>query len=189
MRKIETQEQREKREGRNKLILSIVLIGIMALSTLGYSFFQADRGDTRIIKYDNIKFELMQDGFWHAIFNNVEYTFSYNPKETENITFKISAKLADYENQPLYFSNEGEIEGEQEIARNIEKFTSRTQRACIDEKCGVDLPVKKCTEDNIIIVKNSNDTSIRQEDRCIYIYGNSQEIVKASDAFLFYILK
>ncbi|MBI2630305.1 hypothetical protein HYW76_04325 [Candidatus Pacearchaeota archaeon] len=188
MRKIITQEEREKKESRNKVIISVVIGVILILSSVGYAFYQSDSKTTQKIDYNGIRFSLLDDGLWHAVINENSYAFSFNPQETENISANINYNLDSYTGKPLYFSYDSPGEGVQEIIRNIGGVAERYQSACVEE-CELDFPVKKCTEDNIIIIKDSNVTRIKQTDKCIYIFAKPEDILRASDEFLFNLLK
>ena len=61
------------------------------------------------------------------------------------------------------------------------------QRACPEDvicESGEDLPVKTCS-DNFIIIKESNTSSIRQENNCVFIEGQKEELTALADQFLF----
>jgi len=182
MRKSISREERARKEKRNKIIVGLLLVGLMVLSTVGYTFYQT--GQKKGVKYKGVKFVLMEDGLWH--FNlGKEFATTYTPKETENIFTTLSLSLQDYANKPLYFSHDSEQEGIEEVVRNIGQFVSRIQRVCLDE-CEEDLPVKTCS-DNIIIIRYVNETLIKQEGNCVYVLAKD-DIIKASDAFIFRLL-
>ena len=58
-------------------------------------------------------------------------------------------------------------------------FVSRIQEACYGP-CEEDLPEKSC-EDNLIVVKESEESKIYQEENCIFIEGGTGAI----DAFFY----
>lgn len=185
MRKIETREEREKRNSRNKLIVGLILVVLMVLSTAGYAFFS--RGNVATVKkieYNGVRFSLLEDGRWHGIIQNQEYATIFNPKEAENVTGNVAPGVEKYSGKPLYFSYDSDRESTDEISRNLGRFTERVQYVCIDE-CEEDWPVKKCASDNVIIIKDSNTTIIRQEEKCVYIFAPRDDLVRASDAFIF----
>lgn len=189
MKKIETAGEKEKREARNRLIIGIILVGIMVLSTAGYAFFTNERTNANSgesINYNGLIFEKGNDGFWHTTLQGYNFSFSFNPKETENITGYIFLKLNSYANKPLYFSSGSNAMGISEITRNLGSFVERVQYACINN-CSEDLPVKNCS-DNIISIKDANETLIKQEENCSYILARYDDVLKASDKFIFKIL-
>jgi len=186
MQKLETKEDREKKESRNKLIVGLILVGIMVLSTAGYAFFSTEKGSTSKVSYGGLTFVLQQDGLWHATIQNYDFSFSFNPKDTENISSRLTLNLMSYNSKPLYFSYDSDKQGVNEIARNIGRFTQRQQYVCL-YACDENLPIKNCS-DSIISIKTANETLINQEDNCVYIQATQDNITKVSDAFLFKLL-
>lgn len=184
MQKIISKEEKDSKQRRNSMIIGIILIAIMVFSTAGYAFFGRENKNTNKISYNNIKFFLLDDGLWHFNLNNEEYATEHNPKETENISFSLTLNKYSYENKPLYFSYDSERQGIDEISRNIGRFAERIQYACM-ENCTEDYPIKNCSS-NIIIIKERNESLIKQEDNCVYIFSND---LKAEDAFIFKILE
>lgn len=186
MNRIMTKEDIEKKEKRNKLILGIVLVALMLFSTAGYALFSSEKTGTIKVQYKGIDFIYGEDGYWHFFINNVEFATQHNPLETENITSSLTARLESFSNQNLYFTYDSERYATEELARNIGRLSSRVQYVCLGE-CEQDLPVKNCTE-NIILVQDSNQTLIKQEDNCIYILSNTENSVRAADKLIFDLL-
>jgi len=190
IRKIVSREEREKKEKRNKIVIGLILVGIMVLSTAGFAFFQI-RGGTRNeidkIEYKGIKFFLLEDNLWHFFVDNEEFAVFFNPQEIENISISTtSLSLGNFFGKRVYFSYESDREGINEISRNLGRFFKGMQLACL-EKCEEDLPLKNCS-DNIIIIKEANESLIKQEENCVYVLGKKEELVKMSDGFIFKFL-
>lgn len=186
MKQIISREETEKKERRNKIIIGLILVGIMVISSAGYAFFGTDKTSAEKIQYNNIEFSLQDDNLWHAKIQDYEFSAFYNPKDTENISGIVTLKLGNYYNKPLFFSYDSDRQAVEEISRNIASFTQRVQYVCLDE-CKEDFPVKNCT-DNIIIIKDLNISLIKQEDNCVYILADRDNILRASDAFVYKIL-
>ncbi len=186
MRKILTREERERKEMMNRVIVGLVLVVIMILSTIGYSFYYTGKSNVKKIEYSGIEFILKEDDLWHFEINQYEFATVHNPKETENITSFITSNLLSYQGKPLYFSYDSERKGTEEIIRSIGRFVARIQYVCLDE-CEGDLPIKNCSE-NIIIIKEAGENLIKQEDNCVYVLAKEGDILKVSDAFIFRIL-
>ena len=189
-----SKEDIEKKDHRNKVIMSIVLAVIMLFSTAGYFVMDFSSQKANSLEYNGVKFTQNEYGLWAANINGVAYQTLFNPKETKNISVNIMSNLYAYTNQPIYFSGEPieEIPGSgvQEILRNIGSVVVRSNYACLEEDCSMDYVIKNCTNDNIIIFKESqnNQTSITQNERCVNIIYAQGELERASDAFLFKIL-
>ncbi len=187
MRKIITREKRERIEKRNKTIVGLVLVGIMVFSVAGYAFYNIRGEEIEKIEYKNIEFVLKEDGLWHFFIQGYEFSTFFNPQQVQDIEVLGNLNLGKLRGKPLYFSHDSDVEGTQEIDRNVNIFMERVQKACIYE-CEEDLPFKDCEEDNIIIIRESSETLIKQEENCIYILGKENELIKASDAFIFKFL-
>jgi len=188
IRKIQSKEINEKKKNRNKWIVGIVLIGIMLFGTIGYSFMSNDNTINQEDKIDYNGYEFIKNNnLWYLQINENVFAFKYNPNQVEKIPGYIKI-LNGYYNQPLYIFSEN-VEAELEIYRNMNNYVLRVQKACLEgEKCPDDiLPVKTC-EDNIIIIREDEISSIRQENNCVFIEGKKEELGKISDEFLFKIL-
>jgi len=67
------------------------------------------------------------------------------------------------------------------------------QSACLDEEadifnltsaCETNSPIKNCA-DNFIIIRESNETKIMQNENCVFIQGKKENLIKITDEFLF----
>lgn len=186
MRKLETREDTERRERRNKIIIGIVLTAIMLFSTIGYAFFSGNKNTEEKIKasYNGRDF-FMQGNYWVTEINGNQFYFSYLPNETRSISLKKT--IDDYVNKPLYYT--GESPAMQEILSNLASSTGKNpQKACFqDENCTENIPFKNCSS-NLIIIKEQDIgiNPIREEENCIFIFSN--DTVRDADAFLYKIL-
>ena len=50
MRKIQTEAEREKEKKKNQIIIGVVMIGLLVVSTLGYSFMSGNNNNTNLKK-------------------------------------------------------------------------------------------------------------------------------------------
>lgn len=189
MRKILTQGEKEKKDTRNKVIIGLILVGIMVLSTAGYSFFSGSREEVKKINYNGVEFILNENNLWQFKIQDFEFLTQNNPKDTENISVLIFKTANDFYGKPLFFLGKGTAK--QEIAQNLKNFALRMQDACIkdyEEVCEEDAPIKNCSQDNIIIIKEANYTEISEEENCVFILSPYEEQVRVADAFVFKIL-
>ena len=190
MREIITREEREKKDKRKGTIISLILAGLMIFSVAGYAFYDTGREKIDEKKYKELDFILKEDGLWHTEIQGYDFSTIYSPEDTENISGLLTSNIQSYMGKPLFFSYGSETEGIDEITRNINRFVSRVQYVCLDEnECEGDWAVKNCTEDNIIIINEDNETLIKQEGNCVYILARERDITRGSDAFVFKILK
>ena len=188
MKRIETKESLEKRNSRNKLTISIVLIGVMFFSVFAYGFMSFERTDeNKKVVYNNYEF-VSSGEFWVLNFESVNLVFKYNPEQVESVNVSLKT-IENYNQKPLYIYSEDNQAGA-EVYKNIYPFVQRVQEACLTgEVCNnKNLPVKIC-EDNFIIIKEKSETSIKQEKNCVFIEGKKEDLLKLSDEFLFRVFK
>lgn len=170
MRRLETKEEAEKKRKLKTSIISFVLLIIMLLSTLGYSFLSntSSKNDANNVTSGKITFQYQGNDFI--------LLSSYD--EIKNISVNISQIPEMYSGKILYIDSKN-IGVSQEIASSLGKFSSRVQGACYGA-CEENLPEKNCT-DNLIIWKESKESRIFQEDNCVFIEGD----MRAVDAFIY----
>jgi len=186
MRKLESKEEEAKKKKRNQLILSVILVSVIVLSSLSFAFQNKSLGtDTSTssnqVTYNGYKFT-SQGGLW--ILGN--FVFTYLPKDVPDIG-NITVKTNNYQSQPVYVYSE-DSSARIELSANMAQIALRVQDACPEKtNCTGDIPEKTCS-DNFIIIKESNINEIKQENNCIFIQGQSQDLVGLVDQFLFKIL-
>ncbi len=186
MRQIESRESREKKESRNRIILSIILVGLLVTSTAGYALYSTDKKEKpEEFKYKNFLF-VKNNEFWDVQIGAEGFSFQNLPNETLDVEVNLQRSFQEFVNKPLYISSYSQ--GSQEILMNLGAYIQRAHLACIQEPCEEDLPVKNCTDNNFIIFETGEFNKISGDENCIYISYKSGEEVKASDAFLYKIL-
>lgn len=184
MRRIISMEEEAKRKKRNQIILGVLLALIMVLSSLGFAL-QGGIGNTSSdqisgneTEYNGFKF-VNQNGLW--VLGN--FVFLYVPQQVEDIGSGIKP-ASNYQGKPAYVYSEDEG-AEIEVGVNLGKVAQRVQRACPENVvCEGDLPVKTCN-DNFIIIRESNTSSIIQENNCVFIGGQKEQLSALADQFLF----
>lgn len=188
MRRILTWEQRDKNIRRNQLIIGIILIGVMIFGTLSYAFSGRENGNSEEIEYNGVEF-IKTNEYWNFNLQGYDFITKYNPKEVENITFLSYSSINNYAGKPLYLVSDFN-DPNYEISRNLNPFVLRIQNACISEEdCIGNLPIKNCSADNVIIIKEANNDSkkesIYQQGNCIFITSSIENQTRYADAFLF----
>jgi len=190
MKKIISKGEKDRKIKRNQLLIGLVLIVLMVLSTLGFALTgRANNEDSDKIEYQGVVF-IRDSGFWFSEIKGKNYMTTYNAKEVENFSFPSYLTVENYRNKPLYFV--GDLgDSTSEIARNLNDIALRMQSACLSEiNCSENLPVKNCSDDNIIIMREPSEDeeeSIFQEENCVFIIGSYQNQTKMADAFLFHL--
>jgi len=192
MKALISQEEKDKKLKRNHLIMGLILILLMVFSTLGFAFGnRINSNSVEEVEYKGIKFvRNPSSGYWSFNIQGVDFITRYNPTETQDINFLNYQTINNYVNKPLYFVGES---GEHfsELDRNLrDRFVLRTSGACLDDECEGNFPVKDCSQDNIIVVKEAVDgeEKIYQEENCIYIIASFANQVRYADAYLFDLL-
>lgn len=186
MRNIENKKESEKRNKRNQLIVGVILIFIMLGSTFGYVMFSSPDNNSGIekIQYNGYEF-VNQNGFWVTSIGNYDFVFSYNPEQVEKINASLNS-LNTYSGKVLYFFYENDAAAV-EISRNLGSIVLRFQGACIDEEgCPEDWPIRDCSN-NFILIKETNESKIYQENNCVFIEGPRENLTQITDEFLFKI--
>lgn len=179
MRRIEIREELEKRRKRNTAIISISLLGLLVLSSLGFAFISGfgykNNANNQNAQNDNSVNDKITINYGGQSFSLLS---RYD--DIKNIDVEINSKPEDYAGQILYadISNHG-VFGE--IASSLGKFTGGMQEACYG-KCEKNLPEKNCTGNaNLIVWNQSLENKVYQKDKCVFIEGD----IKAVDAFIY----
>ena len=185
MRKISSKETEKKKQKRNQIIVSVILIFVMFFSVLGFAFNGGDNETTNKLNYNGFEF-INQNGFWIFEKEAFQFVFRYNPKEVRGIDSEVDY-INKYLDKPLYIYSEND-EASSEIYNNFDQIVQRMQFACFNEKeCDENLPTKTC-ENNFIIITENNVTNITQTDNCVFIEGAQENLTMLTDEFLFKIL-
>lgn len=192
MRRIETKKDVRKKKKRNQILIGIVLIVVMFGSVFGIvsHSFSSQGHSSGNIEYNGYEF-LNYGGYWYLNIGELEFLFFSNPLEIENLVSPlINGTLnpfGNYFNKPLYFSS-SDSGSEVELGRNLGQVAERFQRACLsEENCEEDLPIRSCS-DNFIIIEEGNFSEIRQEENCVFITGESRDLIRLTDDFLLRII-
>ena len=184
MRKIETQEEVEKKQKRNKIVIGFVLIFLMVFSTAGFALIGNDSGSNSQGNGQNSQESYYNGQYWVYNIEGQEYYFT-NSKEltqNQNISVNIITTSTNFIGSSLFIDSKSDIITN-EISINLGKFAARIQKACYG-KCDEDLPEKDCTE-NLIVYKSSEEKKVYQQGNCIFIDGDLTTV----DAFLYKLLE
>ena len=187
MRKLVSKHEIKKQRRKNQVIVGGVLVFLMIVSTLGFAFQgglshdNSANSEGGIVNYNGYEF-VNSNGLW--VLGN--FAFRNNPQQVENISSNINNYLS-YREKPVYIYSEYEA-AEIDVYTDMNQIAQRVQNACLSkEECNGDYPIKSCT-DNFIIIKKSDNISIRQEDNCVYIEGPEEKLTGLADLFLFKVL-
>jgi len=193
MRKISTKQDRLKKQKRNTLVISLVLVIILALSIFGIvanSFGSSDNTNDKTTIYNGYEF-YASGSFWILEQGDFKFIFSSNPSELENVSIESNELnlLPEYAQKTLYIYSD-ESTANYQIYQNLDLFLTRIQPACLEQDksiCAEDLPIKGC-EDNFIVIKKSDKNKLTQQDKCVFIEAKTEDLTKVIDIFLLKIL-
>jgi hypothetical protein len=198
IRKIQTEEEKERIQKRNRTIISIVLAFIMLFSTAGYFAFDfADKTSVKEITYNNIKFKQTTYGTWSFTQSGYNFETRFLPQDLTNISISTTKLLSDYNSKVLYFSGESisdlSTSAMQELTTLMSPFIQRANYACLSDNCTQNYAIKNCSVDNIIIFKRSltNTSRISEQEKCLtleYNYNLAGEEEKVADAFFYKLI-
>lgn len=182
MKRITSEEEKEKKANKNKWIVGFVLIFLLLFSTLGYSLLNGGGIG------NSIDGEISQEGkpyfdgiYWNYQKDGQSFKFSKSLDEINGESIEIDKTLNDYIGMNLYIDSDN-VQVLNELAINLGKFSSRVQEACYGN-CEKDFPEKNCSE-NLIIFRENEENNIVSEDKCIFIYGDMATV----DYFLYKII-
>lgn len=185
IRKIESNEELERKGKRNALILSIFMISLLVFSTAGY-FSLTDDGTAGTAGSDK-NVENIGDS-WILRFGDQTFRITNSPENGENVSILMFANLDKFYGKTVYVSTENDAEF-YEIYSSLGAYTGRMQQACYGE-CEKNLPEKDCNE-TMIVVRSLDEVDgtkagqgkIYEADNCVFIEGG----MTAVDAFLYRI--
>ncbi len=186
MRSIESRKQEEKKRKKNQIIIGAILIFIMLGSTFAVivDSLSSSRNEIEKVEYNGYEF-VNENGFWATSVGSYRFLFRYNPTQVEKINAEMRY-ISSYSGTPLYVFYEDEP-AFIEINRNLGEVVQRFQGACLEEEgCPENWPIRDCSN-NFVIIKESNESKIYQEQNCAFIEGPKENLTQITDEFLFLI--
>ena len=179
MRKILSEKESEKKRKTNTLILSVVMLGVLVIGTIGYGFMSNPTASDNTDEETNEKIRNVGDK-WEINYNNNLFYLDNSLDDVKNISVTSYSTLSNLASSTLYISSSNDAITS-ELYGILSRYT-KIQKACYG-KCNEDLPEKNCT-DNLIVWKDSTENKVYQEENCIFIEGD----LRAVDAFLYNLL-
>jgi hypothetical protein len=188
IKKIETQENRDRKAKRNKIIISVAMVVLIGLSSLGYAIMSNNGNSSSndsIVKYAGLQFVKSND-LWATIISGKTFYFNYLPTELTNVSISGNYSFNDYFQNTVYVINVNS--GGSGLLNAIDAAALRLQEACLAgmDCSNADLPIKKCS-DNLIVFSDSNSssTTVTKSQNCTFISG---DFFKGSDKLLYKLL-
>ncbi len=184
MRKITSAEESRKKEKSKRILLSIFLLSILVLSVFGIvidSIGKTGSTNSGKVSYRGTDFVFQQER-WFFSKNGIDFSILNSPENLTEISSEDLNLIETYSGKPLYvYSEDKSLEAE--IYFNFDKIASRIQPGCINGTvCTGDFPLKTCENDFILMIE-SNETRIEQEQNCVFIRAPEKDMQKALDYF------
>lgn len=180
LKKIISEQERERKARRSKIVIGTLMVFLIVFSSLGYALLSRDSsGDSGVEKvtYKGVKF-IKNSGFWTTSLNGQALYFNYLPYELNDTLIEGDYKLEDYYNKVIYIVNYNPSSAQ--TISLLGGIASRVQEACLSgTNCSNnELPIKTC-EDYVIYFKENSETNKVYRDRnCVYLEG---DFFKTSD--------
>lgn len=201
LEKIKTQSERDRKRRQNQLIVGIVMIGILVLSTAGFSLLSSDNSgsggsdSSGTVTENGYSFTNYQ-GQWALNYGGTEILFNYLPSEVVDVLIEGEFDASSYLGSTLYFVGDGGA-ARNKILQVLGSYASKYQNACLEGySCEADLPSKNCN-DNLIVFDTGTfieggeriyedidlgETKIIRQDNCVFIGGDQ---LRSVEAFLY----
>jgi hypothetical protein len=183
--KLKTAKEREEKERRSRLIMTVFVVVLLGASTVGYALMQTESSER--VKYNDFTFIKTENG-WNL--KKTSLFTSYLPQDVENISIKGSVYLEDFNNKAyvIALGNEEKLAATELLSvMPLEQLSLACLPEHEDEAFCEDLPLKECEDaisGNIVIIfSQENESSISYEDYCLTIKG--EDLTKASDRVIF----
>jgi hypothetical protein len=184
----------EKKEQKKRRTAGIIIAVIMLFSTAAFAFMESTSNtNSNSQKYKDHTFQLTESG-WKTTVNGQSIVTQYLPQDVENISSAqfISGNLG----STIYFvaNSYDEKQAASELSNILN--SQRKQFACLPEDSNssecLELPLKDCnsasSDSGIVIIKESNESSISYSNFCITIKGNATDLVREVDKTIFKIV-
>jgi hypothetical protein len=201
--KIKTKEEQYRKRRQNSLIVGIGMIGLLVLSTAGFSLLSSDNSDSPDSAYNPI----LENGYgfsnyqgqWALNYNGQEILFNYLPSEVEEVIIDGEFDINIYSSSTLYFVGDGGVAGNV-ILNILGNYAPKYQGACLEGySCEGDLPTKSCENNLIVFEKGSlvgtvespyedidlSETKVTKRENCVFFGGDQ---LRSSEAFLYKLL-
>ncbi len=158
----------EKKRENQRRTGSIILIGLLLLSTLGFAL-----GTVADKNSQNLTSERFNGQYWVYTMAGREYYFSISKSEMDFTKINFTMNLADIQNKILYIDNPSGLSSAI-IETDLVGWVGKIQPACFG-KCVIDIPEKDCTEP-IMVIRESESKTVRQQEQCVFIDGDEKTI-------------
>ena len=186
IRKIVTKTEREEKDRKMKMWLTIFIVVVMAASTAGFAVEFSSNSESNT--YKGIKFTRTDQGWQpkgYSIFT------TYLPQDVANVTSSGTFSYTDFSSKAYLISSPYLQNDAVELLRYLP--ITNLQQACLKEDENVsycsNVPIKSCADANsqsaVIIIKEGNQSSVEYKGYCLQLTGDSSSMLKVADRALF----
>lgn len=175
--------RRKKKKNYAGIMVSLFIALILVTSIVGFIF--GGTSET-VSRYNGLKFTLTTNG-WKTIYQGKTYLFSFAPRDVEDIALPDSLNLNNlleidvtYEFNSTYKENIAEAIFE---LSNIATKNNIYLRQGFTTNNSFNIPIITCEDATpsvpVLYYKSSNQTNISQQNNCIIIEANNQNLFLA----------
>ena len=181
MRSIETKGEKEIKRKKKVRAISLFLLFIMVISTVGYAFvlFSENNPGSNINPSGDGQIQT-DSGKWVLPFEGQGLLLQSSEKSVEDIPVEIFLNINNYRNAPVYIDAGNSSAIYQEIAYNLNPFAYKLPAEACYGPCQANLPEKNCS-DYLIVYNKSTENKVYQNENCVFIEGD----IRGVDAFLY----
>lgn len=191
IKRLSSKKEEERKHKRNQWILGIILTVVMFGSVFGIvvNSFDNSEIDQNIIEYNGYKF-IPEGAYFTTQIGTSKFYFSFGPAVIDALEkeVSISKTLSAYPGKTIYLHSENSPSST-ELYQNLVNYVSRIQPACkANETClDENYPLKDCTSD-FILIKESDENKIYEDQNCVYIEGKKEDLLKLTDEFIMQLI-
>lgn len=181
MRRIETSEEKEARQKRKSMFISLALLFILVISTLGYAFlsFQENNNGSGNKNLNSTQPQT-SDMRWLLEYKGKQMSLVSSKESVSDIPVDIFLDINNYQNNQIYIDSENNSGIFYELALNFEIYTSKRPAPACYGSCEENIPEKNCSS-FLIVYNKSDENKVYQKDNCVFIEGD----IRAADAFIY----
>ena len=188
--------KKDKREKRNKIIISIIIAVVMVSSIIG--FLYGTNVSENEMKYDinNKTYSFVrQNNMYILNLNKQKIGFYYLPFEIDlNISDEISNKIKN--SGVIYITFNPEMNNPEyidvarfDLATNFAMKNIYTINGITNENVNYNLPIINCENATnfipVIIMQESNTTNVNMTNNCITMQGKNFDFIKFRDLIIY----
>jgi len=169
---------------KSQIFMSIFIAVIMISSVIGFMYSPQQEDNPDAIAFNGVSFLPSQNNNWVAVINNNQLVFDYLPSELSGINSPLLYSLSQSKLYILYNpASKDQAYIMEKLYYNLNSLGKTAAPACLTEEDCPDIPIKSC-KDNAILLKDSKNNQVYNEENCIVIEGDSLYQNQAADKII-----